>query len=114
MLPAALALAVINQQAFASIEQRIMERKLNEEAAKEPGSARPTAPTDAGSLSPRRGRPPLPRLPAASGCGMTCRATFWSTCPIRSRRAASSPPPSPPEPPAAQVPRARHRRPISR
>lgn len=45
VLPAALALAVINQQAFASIEQRIMERKLNEEAAKEPGSARPTAPT---------------------------------------------------------------------
>jgi outer membrane biosynthesis protein TonB len=104
MLPAALALAVINQQAFASIEQRIMERKLNEEAAKEPGSARPTAPTDAGSPLPAPGQ----TTAAAPSGGIRMRHDLSGNVlvdlpdPVAPK--ASSPPPSPPEPPAAQVP----------
>lgn len=104
MLPAALALAVINQQAFASIEQRIMERKLNEEAAKEPGSARPPAPTDAGSPSPAPGQ----TTAAAPSGGIRMRHDLSGNVlvdlpdPVAPK--ASPPPPSPPEPPAAHVP----------
>lgn len=104
MLPAALALAVINQEAFASIEQRIMERKLNEEAAKETGGAHATAPTDAGSASPAPGQ----TAAAAPSAGIRMRHDLSGNVlidlpdPVAPK--AAPPPPSPPEPPAAQVP----------
>jgi hypothetical protein len=103
MLPAALALAVINQQAFASIEQRIMERKLNEEAAKEPARARHGA--------NRCGQPvtaPGQTTAAAPSGGIRMRHDLSGNVlvdlpdPVAPK--ASSPPPPPPEPPAAQVP----------
>ena len=108
MLPAALALAVINQQAFASIEQRIMERKLNEEAAKETGGAHATAPADAGSPSPAPGQ----TTAAAPSGGIRMRHDLSGNVLIDlpdpvapvTPKAPPPPPAPPPAPPAAQVP----------
>ncbi|WP_420874061.1 sensor histidine kinase [Novosphingobium olei] len=104
MLPAALALAIVNQQAFAPVEQRITERMAAQQGPGAPDAAASQAP-DAPEAAPSA---PDPAPEAQASAGLRIRHDLSGNVlidvpdpvPVSPRVA----PPAPPEPPAPPAP----------
>ncbi|WP_413630068.1 sensor histidine kinase [Novosphingobium sp. KCTC 2891] len=106
MLPAALALAVVNQQAFAPVEQRFLDRVAAEEAAKARGATAAPAP-DANAGGDQPGDAASTSVTTSTGVRVRHDVSGNVLVDVMDPIAAPVPPEPAPPPPAPVAPQAK-------